>query len=110
MERRRSERKAVKINIKISLDNKSYDGFIYNISQEGLYLNIIIVPTEILTNFVSGTKFELKFQTNTEKEITPQCEIKWVNISPESNVGIIYLIGAEIIDPPDEYKEFLMTL
>ncbi len=110
MERRRSKRIGVKISVNIKIDSKSYDGFILNVSLEGAYIDIITASTQMVTNFVCGTKFQLKFQTDTEKKITLQCEIKWVDISPETNVAIIYIIGAEIIDPPDEYKEFLMTL
>jgi len=110
MKKRRSERISVQIKVTINIDGESYSGYIYNVSQEGAYLNIITAPAKIVANFIHGTKIELKFQTNTVKEIAIQCEIKWGNISTESDVGIIYMIGVEIIDSPDEYKEFLMTL
>ena len=42
MEKRRSERIGVKIDVRISLESKSCDGFIFNVSREGVYLNVII--------------------------------------------------------------------
>ncbi|MDO8282706.1 MAG: PilZ domain-containing protein [Thermodesulfovibrionia bacterium] len=109
MERRCSERKDVKIDVKISLSGKSYAGFIDNISPEGLGATIVTAPEEDVSGFVKGTKLELSFQAKRE-EITLQCEIKWINISSEIHVGVIYIIGAEIIDPPAEYKELIRTL
>ena len=112
MEKRRSERIDVKIKVKvkISLDTKSFNGYIYNVSKEGLFLNVITASAEILTNLICGTRFELKLNTNKIKEITLPCEIRWTNIYSESNFGIVYNIGVEILELPAEYKEFLMTL
>jgi hypothetical protein len=109
-EKRRSERKGVEMKVKISLDTRSFDGYIYDVSREGLYLQIITDSSEILTDFISGTKFESKIKTNPVKEIALQCEIKREDISAESDVGIIYNLGAEITDSPAEYKDFVMTL
>jgi hypothetical protein len=110
MSKRRSERIDVQIKVKINLGSESYDGFIYNVSQEGLYLDLITSSLQMVNNFTSQTRFKLKFQTETSKEIALHCEIKRVNTSPKSKVAIIYIIGAEIIDPSAEYREFLMTL
>lgn len=109
MERRRSERTNVQIDITIRIESKSCSGFIDNVSEEGLAITIITAPEECINGFSSGSKLGLTF-TAKGKEISLQCEIKWVSKSAEIHVGLIYIMGAVIIDPPAEYKEFIKTL
>ncbi len=107
MERRRSERKDVHISVKLTAGDKSYDGFIENVSHEGVSLNIILAREERLDSFVPGKILELKFKTETRDEITLQCEIKRQFYT---KLNFIYIISVEIIDPPAEFKKFVGTL
>jgi hypothetical protein len=56
MEKRRSERISVQIKVTINIDGESYNGFIYNVSQKGAYLNIITAPSKIELNLFMEQK------------------------------------------------------
>lgn len=110
MEKRRSERKQVHIRVKLNVGDNSYDAFINNVSYEGIGLNIILAPDEKVDGILPNTILGLGFQTGPSTEVTLQCDIKWVNISSDKSVGLIYMIGSEILDPPAEYKHFIKNL
>lgn len=110
MEKRRSERKQVHVRVKLTVGDNSYDAFINNVSYEGIGLNIILAPDEKVDGILPNAILELGFQNGTPNKINLKCHIKWVNISSDESVGLIYKIGSEILDPPAEYRHFIKNL
>lgn len=73
MERRRSTRYKVFLDAEIISGNKSYDGVIGNISENGVYARIKSVDARI--NFTPESIFDLKFKLPSEETITLRCRL-----------------------------------
>jgi hypothetical protein len=108
MEKRRIKRIDVHIGAKVILENKNYDSFLDNVSNEGLCL--MINSKEKEPEFIPEKTFDLEFYTKQKNQIKINCIIKWFTESRRSGPYIEYLIGSEVIAPPVEYKEFLASL
>lgn len=105
MERRRSKRKNVHIELEIISVDKSYSGFIENISESGINVETpSIDPLSTATRFTPGNEFELKFKAPPGLEIRIDCRVIWsYKTSPQ---GLSKKIGFTIINPSDKYLEF----
>ncbi len=104
MERRRTRR--VTINLKAEriscINNCSV--FIENISETGIYM---ITAPEKKNNYVPGTELDLELELSNGKTINLNCNVKWAEKSTDEQSNSV---GLEIINPPQEYKEFLKAL
>ena len=105
MARRRSKRKIVRIEVEIVSADKSYSGFIENISNSGIYLETpSIDPLSSSTRFIPGNEFELKFTALSGAEIRMECRVVWSYKTPPQ--GLSKKVGLTIINPSDRYLEF----
>jgi hypothetical protein len=104
MERRGSRR--VTINLKAEriscINNCSV--FIENISETGIYM---ITAPEKKNKYIPGTELDLELELSNGKTINLNCNIKWAEDSADDKSKSV---GLEIINPSQEYKEFLKTL
>jgi hypothetical protein len=107
MERRRYERKIVKLNAERISGNERYAVFIENISENGIYM--ITAPSGVIMNYVPGTELDIKFQLSSGEILNLHCRVIWSYKRPPPD-GSTDNIGMEIIDPPLRYKEFVRTL
>ncbi|MEN8265219.1 MAG: hypothetical protein ABFR82_17370 [Nitrospirota bacterium] len=108
---------------KITIDSKTYNGYIENLVQEGaeyLMTCLINVSREITDERIYEMHFkvpsrdpeyfqpkktaEVHFQTPSGETINLICELLWFSVSQyDSRTEVL---GMEIINPPIEYKEF----
>jgi hypothetical protein len=104
MEKRHSERLLCHLKAKIISAGKTFDGFIENVSEEGLeYLisSLIQVPED----FTPEKMIKLIFQNHSGETINLTCEAKWfLRSSPDSKT---LTVGMKIINPPQEYRELI---
>jgi hypothetical protein len=107
MERRHSERISIHLNAHIFSNGKTYSGFIENVSEEGIeYLTTFL--TQAPKNFTPNKIITLSFQIPSGETINLYCEVKWLlRTSPHEDS---LTLGMKIIDPPQEYEEFLKSL
>ncbi|MHA2219434.1 MAG: PilZ domain-containing protein [Candidatus Hodarchaeales archaeon] len=106
MIKRAYERIPVKLEgIFISNDTNCI-AYIRNVSAFGV--NAIITPLNCATDFLKEANYELIIHISSGETIKLNCLRKWSSsISPQ---GLTKEVGLEIIDPPNQYKEFLSTL
>lgn len=108
MEKRRSERKNVNLDVKLTTNGESSSGFIENICEHGLHL--ITASREISSSFIPETVIELKVQNPLGSKASLNCEVRWVHINKTPIHGITYRMGMEILKQPPQYNEFLTGL
>lgn len=106
--KRRSKRKTFRLKAEISLGNKSYRGFIENLSGEGLCG--VIMRDEALEDLNVHMLVNVKFEFPTGEVFNLFCEIKRLQEDMDALVGRVYNFGMEIIDQPPAYKKFILTL
>lgn len=106
--KRRSERKKFRLKAEITLGEKSYKGFIEDLSSEGIFG--VIVRDEALEGLGTHMLVSVRFKFPTGEEFNLFCEIKRLQEATDPLVGLVYNFGMEIIDQPPEYKKFIATL
>ncbi len=107
MERRRFKRIPVYLKANIILNDKTYSGFIEDVSVEGIkyIVTYFFKPSE---NFTPEKKVSLNFQVPTGETLNLNCEIIWfTRITPDDKE---LTLGMKIIDPPQKYMEFIEIL
>ena len=127
MGKRFCEKTAVNLYAKIIIGDKTYNGYIENVSQEGaeyLMTCLINVSTEAKAKKITEIHFkvsskdsedfkpektaEVHFQTPSGEAINLNCEVIWFSVSQYDNRTEVF--GMAIINPPAQYKEFLKSL
>ena len=108
MEKRHNKRKPGIFKAEIISGGKSYSGVIKNLSESGAFVEI--VPTEIVKDFIPGTKLEVKFQLPSGDNVNIGCEVVWLYSKKFSPDGLKQnSIGVEIA-PSKKLNDFLKTL
>ncbi|MEW6601852.1 MAG: PilZ domain-containing protein [Nitrospirota bacterium] len=92
----------VNIDAEIITYNVPYPAFISDISERGIHLKIANMGPSKLSK--PETKVDLKFRLPSGETIKLFCRGKWS--CKNTSKSVIENIGVEVIDPPDEYKEF----
>jgi hypothetical protein len=105
MERRRAKRVTVNLKAERISCTKNCSVFIENLSETGI--SMITSPTNNKV-YVPGSGINLKLKLSTGDIIKLNCNVKWYYDS--SSDDMTNSVGLEIIDPPDDYMEFLKTL
>ena len=106
MDKRSDERHSVDFKAELLYDGKNYAGLVENISENGLY--VIAHPLNKAIDFHSGTELNLKFQLSSGEIVNLPCKVKWSYKTPPH--GLTFSIGTEIMEPSQEYKEYLKSL
>lgn len=106
MERRSDSRYAIGFKAELLYGDKSYAGFIENISEKGLHM--IAYSLNTAAEFNLGTELEMKFQLSSGEVLDLLCEVKWSHKTPPH--GLTFSIGVEISGPSPEWKNFLTSL
>ncbi len=106
--KRSSKRIDHRLDAEVLLDNKSYPGSIVNFSEAGIFK--IAVPDEEVVEFMPGAMVGVRFRLPSDEEINLNCSIKWLRVNTEPLAGIIYNMGMEINNPPQNYLNFVRNL
>ncbi len=107
MERRRHRRIYIHLKASLMVDNRTYDGYIENISESGIgYL--MSSPEQIKDDFLSSKSIELNLQMQPGKTIVLDCVATWARKGLNSGKTIGF--GMKIIDPPVEYRDWIRTI
>jgi hypothetical protein len=107
MEKRSSKRKSINLKANIIIDGNTYNGFIKNVSESGIgYL--ITSSIHISKDFTPVKKIKLNFQIPANEDMTLLCEVIWF-LRTSSDAEILTL-GMKIIDPPQQYAEWIKNL
>jgi hypothetical protein len=101
-----SMRVPVNIEAEIISYSVSYPAIIRNISEYGIHAKI--ANNEALIFSKSETVVDLKFRLPSGDTISLFCRKKWA--FKNSSNSYIENVGIEIIDPPDEYKNFFRVI
>lgn len=136
MEHRSSKRKkiAFSVDAKLISGNKSYNGFIENVSEQGIKwyqydgfvddlstdnLSIKTAPSKGTVDFEPGKQIELELILPSGEKLALYCIIKWAtkSLHPESSNSQETVtsekqitLGMEILNPPLPFKEFYKSL
>ena len=97
-EKRRSKRKPVSLNTRLTSDGINYSGIIENICEHGLHL--ITAPKKNKASFVPEKILELKVNNPWGSKASLHCEVRWVHINKTPIHGLMYRMGMEIIETP----------
>jgi hypothetical protein len=108
MNKRRYKRVDFRLNADIIYGNKNYKGHIENFSETGIFK--IVFPEERVVDFIPGTVISVKFQVPSGEILNLDCEIRWLRINTDSPFALKYHMGMEIIEPPQEYRQFLSSI
>ncbi|MBA4374074.1 MAG: hypothetical protein C0402_14580, partial [Thermodesulfovibrio sp.] len=107
MGNRRSERKAVKFNTKIILAGKAYDGYITNVSQDGIGCSITSV-LKAPKDFMPIKIPELQFELPSGETVNLTCELAWFTGTEQDDHQLT--LGLKILTPSPHYHEFIKEL
>ncbi|KPK36388.1 MAG: hypothetical protein AMK70_02360 [Nitrospira bacterium SG8_35_1] len=105
MERRTSDRVVVNLKAERISCIENCSVFIENLSENGIYM--ITAPSR-KNSFTPGTELELELELSTEKSINLNCNVKWAYKNEHDD--LTHSVGLEIIEPPQEYKDFITNL
>jgi len=107
MDRRESKRTHYFLDANITSGNSVYDGFIENVSRDGMeYLMTSVVDSP--EHFIPRKVIDMHLTIPTGDELTLKCEVVW-HLKAET-YGKAVLIGLKIISPPSAYKNLIEDL
>ncbi|UCD35535.1 MAG: PilZ domain-containing protein [Nitrospiraceae bacterium] len=104
MNKRRHKRFIITLNAQVVIGEKTYDGIISNVSEEGVSSTI---TTYIKTDdaFSPQKKIRLIFELPTGDLVELECEIRWY-LRPQEK-GKNLMLGLYIMEPPVIYREWI---
>ena len=107
MEKRLNEEMPVNLYAKIIFGDKTYNGYIEKVSQEGAeyLMNVVIKVSE---NFKPEKIAEIHFKIPLGETINLRCKVMMFFKSQYDNRTEV--LGMEIINPPPKFKEFIKSL
>jgi hypothetical protein len=110
MEKRKSRRLAVNVEVKLLSGGNHYEGTIENISMDGIFMHMTTAPAQSAKDFVPSTIIQIKFQPAQGNHLDIQCNVRWLHIHEEAPDNLVHKMGVEILDPPSDYKDWVKTI
>ena len=104
MERRKHKRIYFDVKARLTLGDKTFEGYIGNISESGIGYQITS-SVMIKSDVAPYETIELSFETPEGKTLEMQCEVRWSKKGLFS--GKTTSLGMRIVDPPPEYEQWL---
>lgn len=104
--KKRPPRTFVSIKAELSSSRENYEGYIMNLSDDGIY--VVTTPTRSSMDFIPGNTLQVKIQDHSGKTLNLQCEVDWLHIHKAPPHGLTNSMGMEIIDTPQEYRDFFV--
>jgi hypothetical protein len=108
LEKRRHIRVDYRVNAEITYGDKSYRGNIENISESGIFK--VAFPEKEIVDLIPGSPLVVKFQGPSGEDFNLNCLIKWLRIYTISPFALKYNMGIEIVNAPQEYRDFVEQL
>jgi hypothetical protein len=106
MEKRRYKRKTISLNAESISGDTNFSVFIDNVSESGI--SMITAPSNIPKDFTPNQTVNLKLKLSSGEILGLRCKVIWSHrTAPRS---LEFSVGLEIIEPPDEYINFIRTL
>lgn len=105
MERRRSRRRTVSLKAERISCTGNCSVFIENISETGIYMMTAPVTDNI---YKPGNDIGLELELASGEIISLDCNVKWAYDNETD--ALTNKVGLEIIEPPEEYKNFIKSL
>jgi hypothetical protein len=107
MDKRFSKRIPARLEAYIFSGNKTYVGFIENVSEDG-FQYLVISQVQAPQEFKPEKIIQIYFQLPSGETLKLFCEVKWyLKNSPDDKT---LTLGIRIIDPSPKFKEFIKTL
>ena len=106
----RPVRKSANFPTRLIIRNKTYDGFVVNISARGIGMFINTAFNASILHGRNGTILTLEVQSAFGDIITLECIIRRLRIQKCSENDIITTIGMEVIDPPPNFIAMFESL
>jgi len=107
MDKRITKRIPVRLEAYIFSGDKTYVGFIDNVS-EGGFQYLLVTTIQAPKDFRPEKILQLYFQLPSGETLKLFCKVKWyLKSSTDSKPATL---GIEIIDPTPKFKEFIKTL
>ena len=106
MPERACKRIPLNLEVRIVSCSASYTAFVRNISENGFHAKMANISSGEFTP--SESYIDLIFPLPTGDTVNLNCKKKWSYKSTSNSY--IENIGAEIIDPPREYKNYYRTI
>jgi hypothetical protein len=104
-EKRIHKRVSVHLEAALVYDGKNCTGFMRNISEYGV--NVIIRPGGNISDFNSANILDLRLTVSSGEKLNLTCRKIWTHpVLPEK---LHMNAGMGIIDPPEQYNDFLKT-
>jgi hypothetical protein len=107
MERRLTQRTHVRIEAYIISEDKTYVGFIENVSEDGLEF-LALSAMKAPEDFYYGKKIEIFFQIPSGELLNMSCCVKWLSKDPSADTPLI--AGMKITDPSPGFESLLKTM
>ena len=107
MENRRHERIVESLEAEIVSNGTVYSCIVMNFSAEGLY--IVTATANSIVEIAPSTVLQLKCMLPSGNRLSMDCKIIWFQTKTSPH-GVAFSLGLEIIDPPQEYKDFVETV
>jgi hypothetical protein len=108
LEKRRHIRVDYRADAEIIFGDRSYRGIIENISESGIFK--VAFPEKEIVDLIPGSALAVKFKGPSGNLFDLRCEIKWLRIYTVSPFALKYNLGIEIVNAPQEYREFVEQL
>jgi hypothetical protein len=105
-EKRSSQRIDVFLTGKFLINEENISALIENLSLNGIYMKLS--PFNSFVDIPLAQEHELKFKLPSGKVLNHHCTVKWSCKALPHNV--VTCIDSEIMNPSQEYKEFLGSL
>ncbi len=106
MEKRKSNRFNVYFNIDLFSEKGTFNGFVGNISENGVYVRISSADSRIV--FPDSADYDLMLRLSEEEPLNLSCRLIWSNAVLLGNTDCesAYNMGFEILGPVPEYSAF----
>jgi hypothetical protein len=108
LEKRRHIRVDYRVDAEIIFGDRIYRGMIENISESGIFK--VAFPEKEIVDLIPGSALGVKFKDLSGSYFDLRCEIKWLRIYTVSPFALKYNLGIEIVNAPQEYREFVSQL
>ncbi len=99
-------KKIVTFKARLILGDKSYPGYIENITEDDIYL--LVSPLIPLNQSGQGFAFTLEFSPPSGEMLNLNCRLKWSYRTPPH--GLTKSMGIEVTDPSLQYINFFRSL
>ncbi|MDO8282607.1 MAG: PilZ domain-containing protein [Thermodesulfovibrionia bacterium] len=106
-ERRKSKRIMDGFEGELLCCDTSYPGMILNLSEHGLHF--VTATVKHVKDFTKETIVEIFLRLPSSKPINLVCKVIWFS-DKATNHGETFTLGLELINPPQKYTEFAISI